>query len=191
MSASVLYVDDDRNLCQIVAKALADEGYSVRTCHDGVEALAIVGEHVPDLMLLDVKLRRRDGLQVLSELRKSDGEMRNLPVVVLTSEPTANCAQRVNELKALDLLTKPVSLERLLEVVARGVAGAKTDESAQPREAAARKRGSGSGDLERIAFPALLHHLHGLRVSGTLHIAHEKKRKWVELRDGYPIAVRS
>ena len=191
MAASVLYVDDDRNLCQIVAKALADEGYSVRTCHDGAEALAIVGEHVPDLLLLDLKLRRRDGFQVLAELRQSDGAMRDLPVVVLTSEPTASCAQRVNELKALDLLSKPVSLERLLEVVARSVAGAKTDEPAQPREAAARPRSGGSGNLERIAFPALLHHLHGLRATGTLHLAHEKKRKWVELRDGYPIAVRS
>jgi len=190
MSASVLYVDADRNLCQIVAKALADEGYSVRTCNDGAEALAIVGEHLPDLLLLDLKLPRRDGLQVLTELRTSDGEMRNLPVVVLTGEPTANCAQRVNELKAIDLLTKPVSLERLLEVVARCVSGAKTETSASV-DATPRKRGSAAGSLERIAFPALLHHLHGLRASGTLHLSHEKKRKWVELRDGYPIAVRS
>src|SRR5688572_7843668 len=186
MSASVLYVDDDRNLCQIVAKALADEGYSVRTCHDGVEALAIVGEQLPDLMLLELALPRRDGVQVLTELRKSDGEMRNLPVVVLANAPTSSSAQRVNELKAIDLLTKPVSLERLLEVVAQGVAGAKS-----PAPAAVRKGGGASGSLERIAFPALLHHLHGLRASGTLHLAHEKKRKWVELRDGYPIAVRS
>src|SRR4029453_4828354 len=100
MSASVLYVDDDRNLCQIVAKALAGEGYSVRTCHDGAEALAIVREDLPDLMLLDLKLPRRDGLAVLGELRKCDGEMRNLPVVVLTGEPTATSAQRANELKA-------------------------------------------------------------------------------------------
>ena len=100
MSASVLYVDDDRNLCQIVAKAIANEGYSVRTCHDGAEALAIVEEQLPDLMLLDLKLPRRDGLQVLEELRKNDGEMRNLPVVVLTgAAPTPACAQRVNELK--------------------------------------------------------------------------------------------
>ena len=189
MSASVLYVDDDRSLCQIVAKALADEGYSVRTCHDGAEALAIVGEQLPDLMLLDLKLPRRDGFHVLGELRKSDGEMRDLPVVVLTGAPSANTAQRVNELRAIDLLTKPVSLERLLEVVARSVAGAKTA-SAQPSEGA-HKRAKASGSLERIAFPALLHHLHGLRASGTLHLAHEKKRKWVELRDGYPIAVRS
>jgi len=191
MSASVLYVDDDRNLCQIVAKAIAGEGYSVRTCHDGAEALAIVEEQLPDLMLLDLKLPRRDGLQVLAELRKSDGEMRNLPVVVLTgAAPTPACAQRVNELKAIDLLTKPVSLEKLLDVVACAVAGAKREVSAQPSGEAARKRG-GSGNLERVAFPALLHHLHGLRATGTLQLECEKKRKWIELRDGYPVSVRS
>ncbi len=191
MSASVLYVDDDRNLCQIVAKAIAGEGYSVRTCHDGAEALAIVEEQLPDLMLLDLKLPRRDGLQVLAELRKSDGEMRNLPVVVLSgAAPTPACAQRVNELKAIDLLTKPVSLEKLLEVVACAVAGAKREVPAQPSGEAARKRG-GSGNLERVAFPALLHHLHGLRATGTLQLECEKKRKWIELRDGYPVSVRS
>ncbi|HKA14000.1 MAG TPA: response regulator [Myxococcota bacterium] len=190
MAASVLYVDDDRNLCQIVAKALAGEGYSVRTCHDGAEALAIISEHVPDLMLLDLKLPRRDGLQVLSELRKSDGDMRDLPVVVLTGAPTASSAQRVNELEAVDLLTKPVSLEKLLEVVSRCVAGAKSEVPARPPAQGAIKR-RGSGNLERVAFPALLHHLHGLRATGTLHLETEKKRKWIELRDGYPVAVRS
>src|SRR5258706_14342831 len=99
MSARILYVDDDRNLCQIVAKALGGEGYAVRTCHDGAEALAILAEQVPDLLLLDLKLPRRDGLQVLAELRKGDGQLRDLPVVVLTgAEPDASCAQRVNEL---------------------------------------------------------------------------------------------
>src|SRR5258706_11426808 len=168
MSARILYVDDDRNLCQIVAKALGGEGYSVRTCHDGAEALAIVAEQLPDLMLLELKLPRRDGLQVLSELRKSDGEMRSLPVVVLTGvAPSPSCAQRVNELKAIDLLTKPVSLEKLLEVVTSCVAGAKLEVPAQARAEAAGKRGA-AGQLERVAFPALLHHLHGLRASGTL-----------------------
>ncbi len=191
MSASVLYVDDDRNLCQIVARALSGEGYSVRTCHDGAEALAVVAEDLPDLMLLDLKLPRRDGFQVLSELRKSDGEMRELPVVVLTGAPTPTCAQRASELKAVDLLTKPVSLERLLEVVSRCVAGAKREVAAQPRAGASAAKRGGSGNLERVAFPALLHHLHGLRASGTLQLETEKKRKWVELRDGYPISVRS
>ena len=192
MSASVLYVDDDRNLCQIVAKALAGEGYAVRTCHDGAEALAIVEEHLPDLMLLDLKLPRRDGLQVLTELRKRDTAVRELPVVVLTgTSPSAASAQRVNELKALDLLTKPVPLERLLDVVARCVEGGKREVPVKARADSPARRKGASGTLDRVAFPALLHHLHGLRASGVLHLATEKKRKWVQLRDGYPVAVRS
>ena len=46
------------------------------------------------------------------------------------------------------------------------------------------------GCLERYPFPALLHHLHGLRATGVLHLSHEKKRKWLEFREGYPVAVR-
>jgi CheY-like chemotaxis protein/DnaJ-domain-containing protein 1 len=192
MSASVLYVDDDRNLCQIVAKALAGEGYSVRTCHDGAEALAVLEEHTPDLMLLDLMLPRRDGFSVLAEVRNSDSELRNLPVVVLTGcSPTPAYAQRANELEALDLLAKPVPLEKLLEVVARSVAGAKQSVAAKPRGQTPASRRSASGTFDRVTFPALLHHLHGLRASGTLHLANAKKRKWVQLRDGYPVAVRS
>ena len=42
-----------------------------------------------------------------------------------------------------------------------------------------------------MPFPALLHHLHGLRATGVLHLESGKKRKWIELRDGHPVAVRS
>lgn len=192
MSGSVLYVDDDRNLCQIVAKALTSEGYAVRTCHDGEEALAVLGEYAPDLLLIDLMLPRRDGFDVVGELRKRDAAGCDLPVVVLTgASPTPAYAQRANELGALDLLAKPVPLEKLIDVVARAIATSKPPTEVRPtRETSARRR-SASGTFDRVSFPALLHHLHGMRASGVLHLAHEKKRKWVQLREGYPVAVRS
>ncbi len=192
MAASVLYVDDDRNLCQIVAKALTGEGYSVRTCHDGEEALAVLAEYAPDLLLIDLMLPRRDGFQVLAELRGRDDAMRDLPTVVLTAaSPTPQYAQRARELEAIELLAKPVPLERLVEVVGRAIRTSKAPAQAEtPRETPARRRGA-SGSFDRVSFPALLHHLHGMRASGALHLAHEKKRKWVQLREGYPVAVRS
>jgi CheY-like chemotaxis protein/DnaJ-domain-containing protein 1 len=192
MSVSVLYVDDDRNLCQIVAKALAGEGYAVRTCHDGTDALAVLEEHAPDLMLLDLMLPRRDGFQVLADIRRKESELRHLPVVVLTgASPTPAYAQRANELGAFDLLAKPVPLDRLLEVVARAAGTGKRPVAAQRPAQTPASRRSASGTFDRVAFPALLHHLHGMRASGTLHLAHAKKRKWVQLREGYPVAVRS
>ncbi|MEM7413239.1 MAG: response regulator [Myxococcota bacterium] len=195
MAASVLYVDDDRNLCQIVAKALVSEGYLVRTCHDGDEALEVLREHTPNLVLLDLMLPRRDGFEVLDAIRNAKGQdhLRELPVIVLTgASPTPAYAQRANALKAFDLLSKPVPLDKLLTVVQEAIRSSKGPMTAQeePSEAPSRRRRS-SGTFDRVPFPALLHHLHGLRATGTLHLAHEKKRKWVQLRDGYPVSIRS
>lgn len=192
MAASVLYVDDDRSLCQIVSKALQSEGYSARTCHDGDEALAVVREHVPDLLLLDLMLPRRDGFQVLAEIRASEGPEREVPVVIVTGcSPTPAYAQRANELRALDLLSKPVPLEKLLEVVGRYAGHTKRPAPVRPEKESPTRRSRASGTLDRVPFPAVLHHLHGLRATGVLHLASGKKRKWIQLREGYPVSVRS
>ncbi|MGH0033174.1 MAG: response regulator [Myxococcota bacterium] len=188
MAASILCVDDDRNLCQIVARALRGEGYDVFTAFDGDEAIEQINQHEPDLMLLDVLLPRRDGFEVLEEIRGLGGSVSQVPVVLMTGcTPTPVYAQRANTLKALDLLTKPVPLEKIIEVATTqlGEAKAASEDQQAPRP------GGISGRLERIPFPAILHHLHGLRASGVLQIASEKKRKWIQLRDGYPVAVRS
>ncbi len=80
MAATVLCVDDDRNLCQLVAKALAAEGYVVRTGCDGTAALALVRDATPDLVLLDTLLPGRDGFSVLEEIRAMDGPVGQIPV---------------------------------------------------------------------------------------------------------------
>jgi tetratricopeptide (TPR) repeat protein len=113
--------------------------------------------------------------------------------VLLTScTPTPAYSNRARLLGAADLVTKPVPLERLLEIVAAHVGEAKRPpRPAAPDPARAPKRSTISGTLDRIPFPAVLHHLHGLRATGVLHLECEKKRKWIQLRDGYPVAVRS
>ena len=66
MRPIVLCVDDDRNLCQILGKALSGEGYLVRMAHDGDAALESLREEPPDLVLLDLLLPKRDGFAVLA-----------------------------------------------------------------------------------------------------------------------------
>lgn len=198
MAASVLYVDDDRNLCQIVAKALRGEGYRVRTAFDGDDAILQIQEEVPDLLMLDVLLPRRDGFDVLSEIRSLTGPAANLPCVLVTGcTPTPSYTQRATALGALDLLAKPMPLDKIFEVVIQHLGEAKPG----PQQVAARTRGARSrsesarrtisGTLDRIPFPAILHNLHGLRATGVLQLKHEKKRKWIEFRDGYPVSVHS
>src|SRR5574339_147761 len=96
MAPSVLFVDDDRNLCQIVARALRGEGYEVQTAFDGDSALSQVQEDPPDLLLLDVMLPRKDGFQVLEQIRALEPPLlASLPVVLLTScTPTPAYASR-------------------------------------------------------------------------------------------------
>jgi CheY-like chemotaxis protein/curved DNA-binding protein CbpA len=189
MGRSVLCVDSDRNLCDVLSKALESEGWSVAAEYDGERALETIREDPPDLVLMDVILPGRDGFSVLQTLR--EGLAPALPVVLLSGcTPSREYQQRAEGLAAADLLTKPVPLDRLKQVVARQLGEPKRDMPARD----ARRRSPEqelSGRLERFSFAALLHHLHGLRATGVLHLESGRRRKWVQLRDGYPVSVRS
>jgi CheY-like chemotaxis protein/tetratricopeptide (TPR) repeat protein len=197
MAGSILYIDDDRTLCQIVAKALREEGYETRTGSSGRQAVASICQDPPDLVLLDILLPDLDGFGVLERIRRLEPPARDVPVVLVSGcTPTPVYAERANTLQAVDLLTKPVPLQKFLEVVVQQIGEAKPAPPAAPAASAARKPASRretgvSGTLDRIPFPLVLHHLHGMRASGVLHLTCGKKRKWIQLRDGYPLAVRS
>lgn len=192
MGRSVLCVDGDRNLCEVLSRALESDGWSVSAEYDGERALAVITEDPPDLVLLDVLLPGRDGFSLLEALRGDGGRAATTPVVLLSGcSPTPEYKRRAASLEAAALLTKPVPLETLKAVVA--------EQLGEPKRPVPAHEGSGSrprpseleGRLERFSFAALLHHLHGLRADGVLHIQSGKRRKWVQLREGYPVAVRS
>jgi CheY-like chemotaxis protein len=193
---SILIVDDDRSLCQILAEALGGEGYAVRSVFDGDQALAELDEDPPDLVMLDLILPRKDGFAVLEALRAMDAPACDTPVLLLTGcSPTPQSRDRAKSLSVVEFLTKPVPLKDLLAVVAL-YAGeqkpeASRDDNARPSARIESRSPGLSGSLDDLPLPALLHHLHGLRATGVLHLANGKKRKWIQLRDGYPRAVRS
>jgi tetratricopeptide (TPR) repeat protein len=151
---------------------------------------------MPDVVLLDLILPRRDGFAVLEAIRGLDGPAAATRVIILSGcSPTPEYRQRAASLDATDFLTKPVPLSELLEAVGSALREAKREvPAAEPKEAPGSRRRRHrplTGSLERVPFPALLHHLHGLRATGVLHLESGKKRKWIELRDGHPAAVRS
>ncbi len=190
MPATVLCVDDDRNLCQMVAKALAAEGYCVRTGCDGTAALAVVRDTTPDLVLLDTVLPGRDGFAVLEEIRAMDGPVSQIPVVLLThSSPSAEQMRRARSLDAASVLTKPVAIQQLVETVAAELRD--TQQDVEFCETSGADGTELDGSLDSFPFPALLHHLHGLRATGVLHLGCGPKRKFIQLRDGYATTVRS
>jgi CheY-like chemotaxis protein len=121
----VLLVEDDPG--DVLMTQEAFEEHKVRNrlsvVHDGVDALAFLrreGEFVaaprPDLILLDLNLPRRDGREVLAEI-KNDPALRQIPVVVLTTSQADEDIVRSYQLHANAYVTKPVDFERFITVV--------------------------------------------------------------------------
>ena len=182
MAGTILCVDDDRHFCQILGRALGAEGWRVETVHDGERALGRIRELAPTLVTLDVVLPRFDGFTVLEILRR-DVELADTKVLLVsgcTLRPEDE--ERARALGVAAILKKPVPLEKLLAAVA---------EHAPASATLAAKAATVGGELEELPFPALLHHLHGLRASGVLALESGKKKKQIQLRDGIPVAVRS
>jgi CheY-like chemotaxis protein/DnaJ-domain-containing protein 1 len=187
VAATALCIESDPLLCQLLTRALREQGLQVIESSEAVRALALAHEDPPDLVLLGVDLEQGAGLAPLEAIRQLPNGVGRVPVVLLCDRPPLpEESRRAADLDAAALLTKPVALRKLLGVVTEVLA--KAGAQAPARE----PQGEGvAASLERMPFPFLLHHLHGLRAEGVLHLAHGRKRKWVQLRGGQPIAVRS
>ncbi len=80
----ILFIEDEPTLQKAIGRYLEQEGYEVKNALDGDLGLEIAKKEKPDLILLDIILPKRDGFEVLSEL-KTDEETKNIPVIVLTN----------------------------------------------------------------------------------------------------------
>ncbi|HEY2446713.1 MAG TPA: response regulator transcription factor [Rhizomicrobium sp.] len=135
--ATIALVDDDRNILTSVGMLLEQEGYHVRTYADGASALTALQATPPDLAILDIKMPRMDGLELLRRLRQGA----DLPVIFLTSKD-----EEIDELMGLnagadDYIRKPFSQRLLLERV-----------KAVLRRADAKKNAGGPGEAKREAL---------------------------------------
>lgn len=124
---SIALVDDDRNILTSVAIVLEGEGYEVTTYTDGVSALSALSSMPPDLAILDIKMPRMDGMELMRQLRLK-GDM---PVIFLTSKD-----EEIDELLGLrmgadDYVKKPFSqrllVERIRAVLRRRAAAGETN----------------------------------------------------------------
>jgi len=111
----VLVVEDDLDLAALVEMIVADAGYAVRTAGDGASALSCVGERLPGLVLLDMRMPIMDGWRFASELRARFGH--EVPIVVLTA--AENARARAAEIDAEGYLEKPFELDDVIRMVAR------------------------------------------------------------------------
>ena len=118
MALDILIVDDERDIRELVAGVLSDEGYGCRLAADSTAALAAIDERRPSLVLLDVWLHGSpmDGLEVLDEIKKREP---GLPVIIFSGHGNIDTAVSAISRGAMDFIEKPFEAERLLLLVAR------------------------------------------------------------------------
>lgn len=123
----ILLAEDERDLCDVVARKLADEGYAVDSCYDGETAYDYARACDYDAVILDVMMPRLDGFALLERLR-ADGV--TAPVLFLTARDAVSDRVKGLDLGANDYLVKPFAFDELLarlRVLTRKHAGAVTD----------------------------------------------------------------
>ncbi len=113
---SVLYVDDEETLRGLVQDQLSLEGFSVETADDGDTAVAMVSKKTYDVILLDVRMPRMSGIEVLKHLKKSKIYSR---VIMLTGVDDLGVALEAVKNGANDYLTKPYELANLVKCIKR------------------------------------------------------------------------
>jgi two-component system nitrogen regulation response regulator NtrX len=112
----ILIVDDESEIRQSLESILVEEGYLVTTVGTAAEALALLADAIYDVVLLDVWLPDRDGLDTLGDIRQMDAAS-SPEVVIISGHGTIESAVRATKLGAYDFLEKPLSLARTLIVV--------------------------------------------------------------------------
>src|SRR6187431_3149127 len=120
MASDVLIVDDEADICELVAGLLQDEGYSTRTARDSDSALTSIGSRRPSLLFLDIWLQgsKLDGLQLLDSIK---GEHPELPVVMISGHGNIETAVSAIKRGAYDFIEKPFKADRLVLVANRAL----------------------------------------------------------------------
>ncbi|MCD2137972.1 MULTISPECIES: response regulator YycF [Salinicoccus] len=128
MPKKIVVVDDERPIADILEFNLEKEGYEVHSAYDGNDALELILEVVPDIVLLDIMLPGMDGMEVCREVRKKH----DMPIIMLTAKDSEIDKVLGLELGADDYVTKPFSTRELIARVKanlrRNTAQAKVEE---------------------------------------------------------------
>ena len=107
---TILMIDDDPVACRVFKKIIVKEGYRVLTSTDAKKGLQLVKDKSPEIVFLDIKMPRVNGIELLRRARKIK---KDLVVIMLTGFATLDTAQEAMRLGAYDYVTKPFDLEAI------------------------------------------------------------------------------
>jgi len=184
MSATILCIHEDHEVARLHSETLESEGLEVLLARNGRQAFDLLRTRQPDFVIVDAQLPRQDGFEILAQLRTIEAFEATPVLIVTDGDLTPDLARRAVSLGAIGIEPSPVAADRLL---------ARLNEFVKPTAHAGMPDAGlpASGWLREIPLPELLNALRLERVSGVLLLDHGKKKKAVELREGWPVAVKS
>ncbi|MEP7181996.1 MAG: response regulator transcription factor [Betaproteobacteria bacterium] len=115
-AATLLIVDDDATLCDVLARALTTRGFAVTVAHSAEDALAAVLRDPPEFAVVDLRLPDRSGLKLVTALKEADAHTR---IVVLTGHASIPTAVEAIKLGATNYLTKPADADTVVAALRR------------------------------------------------------------------------
>ncbi|MBC7808349.1 MAG: response regulator [Akkermansiaceae bacterium] len=125
-AARILVVDDEPAIVRLMEYVLDRQGYAVRTAADGEQALRVVAEFRPELILLDVMMPRKDGYTVAEAIR-ADPDLAGTPIIMLSAKAQDTDVEQGLAAGANLYLTKPFEPDGLLETVAKCLAESRSN----------------------------------------------------------------
>jgi two-component system nitrogen regulation response regulator NtrX len=111
---TILAVDDEASILKSLSGILSDEGFEVLTASNGYEALKIIAEESPDLVLLDIWMPGIDGIETLQEIKRTNPF---LQVIIISGHGTIETAVKATKLGAHDFIEKPLSIEKIVVTI--------------------------------------------------------------------------
>jgi two-component system, NtrC family, nitrogen regulation response regulator NtrX len=124
MAHDILIVDDEADICMLIAGVLKDEGYATREATNSAQALAAIHARQPTLVILDIWLQGNKPLEGIEILKLLRAEMPSVPVVMISGHGTIETAVEAIKIGAYDFIEKPFKSNRLLLVVERAIEAA-------------------------------------------------------------------
>lgn len=117
MSLKILIADDEPEILEIMAEKIAKKEYTVITAVDGEEAWQKIQSESPDIIVLDLNMPKKNGFEVLQELRKNPPEEKWQPVIIVSARTELEDVKRGLSLEAEHYIVKPCLIEDILKAI--------------------------------------------------------------------------
>ena len=116
-SIKILMADDEPDVLDIMAKKVAMEGYTVIKANDGDEAWQKIQQESPDVIVLDLTMPKKDGLEILKELRENPPSLKWQPVIIVSARRELEDLHKGFSLEADHYITKPCNVADILKAI--------------------------------------------------------------------------